>query len=103
MLKILRAYGIPEQLVNAIGQMYENTIAKVVSDLFGLLAGVLQGDTLVPYLFVIALDYVLRIAIDDREEDLGFHLEKRKSRRVGPEVITDFDFADDIALLSEES
>ena len=107
MLKILRAYGIPEQLVNAIGQMYENTRAKVTSpdgetDLFELLAGVLQGDTLAPYLFVIVLDYALRIAIDGREEDLGFHLEKRKSRRVGPEVITDFDFADDIALLSEE-
>ena len=111
MLRILRAYGIPEQLVNAIGQMYsENTRAKVISpdgetDLFELMAGVLQGDTLTPYLFVIVLDYVLRTwrtAIDGREEDLGFHLEKRKSRRVGPEVITDFDFADDIALLSEE-
>ena len=107
MLKILRAYGIPEQLVNAIGQMYENTRAKVISpdgetDLFELLAGVLQGDTFAPYLFVIVLDYALRTAIDGREEDLGFHLEKRKSRRVSPEVITDFDFADDFALLSEE-
>ena len=37
-----------------------------------------------------------------QREDLGLHLEKRKSRRVSPEVITDFDFADDIALLSEE-
>ena len=44
----------------------------------------------------------MRTAIDGREEELGFHLERRKSRRVGPEVITDFDFADDIALLSEE-
>ena len=107
MLKILRAYGIPEQLVNAIGQMYENTWAKVISpdgetDLFELLAGVLQGDTLAPYLFMIVLDYALRTAIDGREEDLGFHLEKRESRRVGPEVITVFDLADDIALLSEE-
>ena len=64
--------------------------------------GVLQGDTLAPYLFVIVLDYALRTAIDGREEDLGFHLEKRKSRRVGPEVITDFDFTDDIAILLEE-
>ena len=41
MLKILRAYGIPEQRVNPIGQMYENTRAKVISpdgetDLFEL-------------------------------------------------------------------
>ena len=27
---------------------------------------------------------------------------KRRSRRVGPDIVTDFDFADDIALLSEE-
>ena len=62
----------------------------------------LQGDTLAPYLFVVVLDYALRIAIDGREEELGFHLVKRQSRRIGPEVLTDLDFADDIALLSEE-
>ena len=31
MLKILRAHGIPEQLVNAFSQMYENARAKVIS------------------------------------------------------------------------
>jgi hypothetical protein len=42
------------------------------------------------------------MAIDGQEETLGFHLQKRKSRRVGPTTETDLDFADDIALLSEE-
>ena len=42
------------------------------------------------------------MAIEGKEEELGFHLVKRRSRRIGPEVVTDFDFADDIALLSEE-
>ena len=107
MLKILHAYGIPELIVEAIGKMYQNTKAKVISpdgetELFEILAGVLQGDTLAPYLFVIVLDFALRMAIDGSEEELGFHLEKRQSRRVGPVVVTDFDFADDIALLSEE-
>ncbi|XP_072039241.1 uncharacterized protein [Amphiura filiformis] len=83
MLKILRAYGIPELIVEAIGQMYQNTKAKVISpdgetELFEILAGVLQGDTLAPYLFVIVLDFALRIAIDGNEEELGFHLEKRR-------------------------
>jgi predicted Rdx family selenoprotein len=87
--------------------MYDNTRAKVISpdgktESFEILAGVLQGDTLAPYLFVIVLDFAMRMAIEGREEDLGFHLEKRRSRRVGPVVATDFDFADDIALLSEE-
>ena len=54
MMKILRAYGIPEVLVNAISVLYEDTKAKVLTpdgetDLFTILAGVLQGDTLAPY------------------------------------------------------
>ncbi len=48
------------------------------------------------------LDYALRKAIHGKEEELGFCLKKRRSRRVGPETITDLDFADDIALLSEQ-
>ncbi|XP_072046557.1 uncharacterized protein [Amphiura filiformis] len=84
MLKILHAYGIPELIVEAIGKMYQNTKAKVISpdgetDLFEILAGVLQGDTLAPYLFVIVLDFALRIAIEGNEEELGFHLEKRRN------------------------
>lgn len=31
--------------------------------LFEILAGVLQGDTLAPYLFIIVLDYVMRMAV----------------------------------------
>ena len=88
MLKILRAYGIPTQIVKYIGMMYESTMVKVISadgetELFEILAGVLQGDTLAPYLFVIVLDYALREAIDRKKEELGFHLVTRKSRRVG--------------------
>ena len=33
---------------------------------------------------------------------LGFHIKKRQSRRVGPVCLTDLDFADDIALISEQ-
>jgi len=86
--------------------MYKDIQAQVISpdgetELFDIVAGVLQGDTLAPYLFAIVLDYVMRKAIDGREEELGFQLVKRKSRRVGPVTITDTDFADDIALISE--
>ncbi|KAI8477689.1 Exportin-5 [Branchiostoma belcheri] len=105
--RILKAYGIPEQIVHAIGSLYEGTMAKVVTPdgdtrPFEIQAGVLQGDTLAPYLFVLVLDYALRVAIEGREEELGFQLVKRRSRRIGPKVVTDLDFADDIALLSVE-
>ena len=40
--------------------MYTDTKANVgETELFDILAGVLQGDTLAPYLFIIALDYAL--------------------------------------------
>ena len=72
------------------------------TELFGILAGVLQGDTLAPFLFAIVLDYAMRMAIEGREEELGFHLKKRRSRRYPPVIVTDTDFADDIALVTEE-
>ena len=62
----------------------------------------MQGDTLAPFLFVIVLDYALRRAIQEREEELGFTLHPKRRRRVDAESICDLDFADDIVLLSNE-
>ena len=44
----------------------------------------------------------MRKAIDGREEELGFQLVNRRSRRIPPITITALDFADDIALVSKE-
>jgi hypothetical protein len=60
---------------------------------------VLQGDTLAPYLFIIVLDFILRIALDS-QSTLGVLL-KRGNRRYPSTYLTDLDFADDIALFSE--
>ena len=107
MLKILKSYGVPPNILNAISTMYKGTKAKIITpdgetDIFEITAGIIQGVTLAPYLFVIVLDYVLRKTVSGREEELGFKLERRRSRRVGPKILTDLDFADDIALISEE-
>ena len=106
-MKILKAYDVPQNLLQAITKIYENTRARVITpdgdtDFFNIIAGVLQGDTLAPYLFAIVLDYVLRKTLNGREEELGFHLQRRKSQRIPPIVVTDLDFADDLALLTEE-
>ena len=51
MMTILKAYDIPDNILKAISLMYENTKARVLSpdgetELFDILAGVLQGGTL---------------------------------------------------------
>ncbi len=49
--------------------------------------------------FIIVLDYALGRAMNGKEEDLGFTITLRKSRRHPKEDLADLDFADDITLL----
>ena len=98
---ILLVYDLPKETVAAI---YRNAKVKVHSpdgdtDYFDIVAGVLQRDTLAPYLFIICLDYVLRTSIDKIKEN-GFKLTKERSRRYHAKTITDAKYADDIALLT---
>ena len=104
MEQILLAYGLPNETVAAITILYRNTKVKVRSpdgdtEYFDTVAGVLQGDTLAPYLFIICLDYVLRTSIDKIREN-GFELTKKRNRRYPAKTITDADYADDIDLLA---
>ena len=69
------------------------------TEYFDIVAGVLQGDMLAPYLFIICLDYVLTTSIDKIREN-GFKLTKKRSRRYPAKTITDADYADDIAILA---
>jgi len=92
MIKILRVYGIPPNLLSA----NTNTMARLISpdgetELFEITAGVLQGDTLAPFLFIIVLDYAMRKATEGKETDLGFMITPRKSRRHPKEVLVDLD------------
>ena len=104
MEQILLAYGLPKETVAAIMILYRNTKVKVRSpdgntEYFDIVARVLQGDTLAPYLFIICLDYVLRTSIDKIEEN-GFELTKKRSRRYPAKTITVAHNADDIAILA---
>ena len=84
--------------------LHRNTKVKVRSpdgdtDYFDIVAGVLQGDTLAPYLWIICLDYVLATSIDKIKEN-DFALTKKRSRNYPSKTITDADYADDIAILA---
>ena len=105
MEQILLAYGLPEETVAAIMMLYRNTKVNVRSpdgdiDYFHIVAGILQGDTLAPYLFTICLDYVLRTSINKIKEN-SFNLTKERSRRYPAKTITDADYVDDIALFED--
>ncbi|KXJ21772.1 LINE-1 retrotransposable element ORF2 protein [Exaiptasia diaphana] len=81
--EILPLYGIPHHIIKAIRALYTNTKASVITpdgetDFFDIEAGVLQGDTLAPFLFIIVLDYVLRISLDQHNEK-GLQLHPRRS------------------------
>ena len=104
MKQILLAYGLPKETVAAITILYKNTKVKVRSpdgdtEHFDIVAGIIQGDTLAPYLFIICLEYVLTTSIDKIREN-GFELTKKRSRRYPSKTITDPDYTDDIAILA---
>ena len=85
--------------------LYINTKSLVRSpdgdtSFFDIHAGVLQGDTLAPFLFVITLDYVLRTSLD-KHTNLGFTLSERLSSRNPAQKLTDVDYADDLAVTSD--
>ena len=105
MFQILPLYGIPNKIVSAIRALYTSTKAKVVSPdgdtpLFNIQAGVLQGDTLAPFLFILVLDYVLRISVDPLNNK-GIKLKSQLGTRDPALFLTDLDFTDDLALISE--
>ena len=83
MKQILLVYGLPKETVTAIMMLNKNTKVKVCSpdgdtDFFDIVVGVLQGDILAPYLFLICLDYIFQISIDLIKEN-GFTLKKQEA------------------------
>ena len=76
---------IPKQMVDAIKLLYTNNTATVLSPdeetkPFDIKAGILQGDTLAPFLFIMVVDYILRMSLDTQKEK-GLLLKARTSSR----------------------
>ena len=107
MEQIPLAYGLPKETGAVIAILHRKTKVKVCSpngdtEYFDIVAGVLQGDTLTPYLFIICLDNGLRTSIDKIREN-GFELTMKRTRRYPAKTITDADYADDKVLLANTS
>ena len=95
LFRILHASDIPEKIVKSTQTMYENTSTVVLTPKgettnFKVNAGVLKGDPLAPYLFIIVLGYPLRTVIYDRE---GLTLTRHPACHLSN---LDYDFTDKI-------
>ena len=94
--KILRHYGIPKKYVEIIQTSYENLSCKVIhgaqlTEAFGIQTGVRQGCLLSPFLFLLAIDWIMKSSIDNTRQGIQWNMWKH---------LEDLDFADDLALLS---
>ena len=72
MEQITRAYGLPKETVAIKMMLYKNIKGMVHppdgdTGLFAIVTGVLEGDTVAPYLFIIFLDYIQRTSIEQRK------------------------------------
>ena len=83
MFKILKLYGIPDKIITAIKVLYTNTTSTILTNdgetpACSTHARILQGDTLAPFLFIIVVDYVLRMSADTISIN-GFEIKPRQS------------------------
>ena len=74
MEQILLVYGFPKETVMTVMILYKNTKPTVHSpdgdiDYFDIVTGVLQGETLAPFLFIICLNYILQTSINLLKEN----------------------------------
>ncbi len=65
MFSVLRHYGIPKAVVDAIQVLYKDSNSAVMVDgsisaSFQVTTVVLQGNVLAPFLFIILVDYLLK-------------------------------------------
>lgn len=94
--KLLRHYAIPEKITNLIRNSYNEMSCRVVhggqlTNTFQVRTGVRQGCLLSPFLFLLAIDWIMKTSTRERRNRIQWTLWDQ---------LDDLDFADDIALLS---
>ena len=94
--KLLAHYGILQKFINIIKNSYEGTTCKVIheghlSESFEVKTGVRQGCLLSPFLFLLAIYWIMKSLLMGHRNGIQWTLTQQ---------LDDLDYADDIALLS---
>ena len=105
----LVAFSVPTSIIDAVFNCYTNHQQSIpsVGATWRVETGVLQGDTLAPFLFVLLLDCILHDSLD---ATLGLRLHgaqhqpppmstRQRDMVDESKFLTDLDYADDLALL----
>ena len=94
--RILRHYGIPQKLVNVIKILYTGIQCQVtcnshLTDSFSIKSGVKQGCIISPFLFILAIDWLMTEITKDGNRGIRCTLSS---------ILEHLNYADDIGLLS---
>ena len=102
---ILGHCGVPDPAVADMMQLHHGSTAAVLThfgltETFDTTSGVLQGDTLSPYLFILLVDYILRQSLVNED---GLTLKPANGRRHPAIISTALAYADDVAITSDSA
>ena len=94
--KVLQHYGIPEKIITLIRNTYDGMTCKVthagrLPESFKGKTGVRQGCLLSPFMFLVAIDWLMKTTTKNRRNGIQWIVWSQ---------LEDLDFADDLALLS---
>ena len=96
--KIMKAFGIPDKLIRMVEIMYEDFECSVLDEgeqtrWFKITTGVKQGCVMSGFLFLLAVDWVMRRTTEGQRNGIRWNFTT---------TLEDLDFADDIVLLSSK-
>ena len=92
----MQKYGIPDKIVKMVKVFYEDFNCAVedqaeACEWFNIKTGVKQGCNMSGFLFLIAMDWIMRKTVGKGENGIRWNFTSK---------FDDLDFADDVALLS---
>ena len=91
--KILRHYGVPSKLVQVVAMLYSDFKSQVICDselteAFNVSTGVKQGCILSPFLFILAMDWIMKNSTDGERRGIKWTMTMTAAT-----TLEDLDFA----------